>query len=42
LPALNETLKGKGKEPIPVPPAKVAASERSLGSGADIEAALLR
>jgi photosystem II stability/assembly factor-like uncharacterized protein len=41
LPALNETLKGKGKEPIAVPPAKVAATESS-GSGAEIEAALLR
>jgi hypothetical protein len=43
LPALNETLKGKGKEPIPAPPAKVAVNEQqSLGSGAEIEAALLR
>jgi photosystem II stability/assembly factor-like uncharacterized protein len=42
LPALNETLKGGGKEPIPAPPAKVAVIEKSLGSGAEIEAALLR
>jgi photosystem II stability/assembly factor-like uncharacterized protein len=42
LPALNETLKGKGKEPIAPPPAKVAVTEPSLGSGAEIEAALLR
>jgi hypothetical protein len=42
LPALNETLKGKGKEPIPPPPAKVAVIEKSLSSGAEIEAALLR
>jgi hypothetical protein len=42
LPALNETLKGGGKEPVPAPPAKVAVIEKSLASGAEIEAALLR
>jgi photosystem II stability/assembly factor-like uncharacterized protein len=42
LPALNDTLKGGGKEPIPAPPAKVAVNERSSGSGTNIEAALLR
>ncbi|MFL6590010.1 MAG: WD40/YVTN/BNR-like repeat-containing protein [Chthoniobacterales bacterium] len=31
LPALNETLKTKGKEPIPAPPAKVAVNEESFG-----------
>ena len=34
LPALNDALKAKGKEPIPVPPAKVAVNEQSLGGGA--------
>jgi photosystem II stability/assembly factor-like uncharacterized protein len=33
LPALNEALKAKGKEPIPAPPAKVAVNEQSLGGG---------
>jgi hypothetical protein len=31
LPALNETLKGGGKEPIPAPPPKVAVNEQTLG-----------
>jgi hypothetical protein len=31
LPALNDALKAKGKEPLPAPPAKVAANEESLG-----------
>ena len=42
LPALNETLKGGGKEPIPPPPAKVAVNEQPSGAGAKIEAALFR
>ena len=43
LPALNEALKAKGKEPIPVPPAKVAVNEdNSLGGSGPIPAALLR
>jgi hypothetical protein len=43
LPALNEALKAKGKEPIPAPPAKVAVNEDdSLGGGGPIPAALLR
>jgi photosystem II stability/assembly factor-like uncharacterized protein len=33
LPALNEALKAKGKEPIPAPPAKVAVNEQSSGGG---------
>jgi hypothetical protein len=33
LPALNDALKTKGKEPIPAPPAKVAVNEQSLGGG---------
>jgi hypothetical protein len=30
---LNDTLKAKGKEPIPAPPAKIAVNEQSLGGG---------
>jgi len=33
LPTLNDALKAKGKEPIPVPPAKVAVNDQSLGGG---------
>ena len=33
LPALNEALKAKGKEPIPAPPAKVAVNEQSTWNG---------
>jgi photosystem II stability/assembly factor-like uncharacterized protein len=42
LPALNDTLKAKGKEPIPPPPAKVAVNENSSGGGNEIPAVLLR
>ena len=43
LPALNDALKAKSKEPIPVPPAKVAVNEdNSLGGGGPLPAALLR
>lgn len=42
LPALNDTLKGKSKEPIPAPPPKVAGNENASGSGTKIPAALLR
>ena len=43
LPALNEALKAKGKEPIPAPPAKVAVNEdRSSGGGGELPAVLLR
>jgi hypothetical protein len=43
LPALNDALKAKGKEPIPVPPAKVAVNEdNSLGGSDPIPAALLK
>src|SRR5438105_3698885 len=33
LPAMNDALKAKGKEPIPAPPTKVAVNEQSLGGG---------
>ena len=33
LPALNDSLKAGGKEPIPAPPAKVAVEESDLPSG---------
>jgi len=33
LPAANAALKAKGKEAIPAPPAKIAVTENSLGSG---------
>ncbi len=33
LPALNDQLKAKGKDPLPAPPAKVAVNEQSLGGG---------
>jgi photosystem II stability/assembly factor-like uncharacterized protein len=43
LPALNDALKAKGKEPIPVPPAKVAVNENnSLGGAGPLPATLLR
>jgi photosystem II stability/assembly factor-like uncharacterized protein len=42
LPALNDTLKAKGKEPIPPPPAKVAVNESTSASSAKIPAFLLR
>ena len=33
LPTLNESLKAKGQQPIPPPPAKIAASEKALNLG---------
>jgi len=33
LPALNESLKSKGQQPIPAPPVKVAGSEKALNLG---------
>jgi hypothetical protein len=33
LPALNESLKSKGQQPISPPPAKVAVNDTALGSG---------
>ena len=43
LPALNDALKAKGKEPIPQPPAKVAVNEEQLSSGSGpLPAVLLR
>ncbi|MEY2551287.1 MAG: hypothetical protein QOG12_1431, partial [Verrucomicrobiota bacterium] len=40
LPALNDALKAKGKEPIPAPPAKVAVNEQSLSGGTTAQPAL--
>jgi len=42
LPALNDALKAKGKEPIPAPPAKVAMNEDNSSGGGPIPAVLLR
>jgi hypothetical protein len=42
LPALNDALKTKGKEPIPAPPAKVAVNEDNSSGGGQIPAVLLR
>jgi len=42
LPALNDTLKAKGKEPIPPPTAKVAVNEDVTSSPTKIPAFLLR
>jgi hypothetical protein len=42
LPALNDQLKAKGKEPLPVPPAKVAVNEESLGSARAVQTAYER
>src|SRR5438477_7107039 len=43
LPALNDALKAKGKEPIPAPPEKVAVNENnSLGGESALPATLLR
>jgi hypothetical protein len=33
LPALNESLKAKGQQPIEPPPAKITANEKTPGSG---------
>jgi hypothetical protein len=33
LPGLNESLKSKGQQPIPPPPAKVAVNDATRGSG---------
>src|SRR5437868_3459660 len=33
LPALNDSLKSKGQQPIPAPPVKVAGSEKALNLG---------
>jgi hypothetical protein len=38
LPALNDALKAKGKEPIPAPPAKVAVNDESLGGSTAAQA----
>jgi len=34
LPALNESLKSKGQQPIPAPPAKVVVNEATPAAGA--------
>jgi len=36
LPALNESLKVKGQQPIPVPPPKIAVNDTSSTPGAAI------
>jgi hypothetical protein len=36
LPALNDSLKAKGRQSIPPPPPKVALNENGLGSGAGL------
>jgi hypothetical protein len=33
LPALNESLKAKGQQPIPAPPAKITSNEKALDLG---------
>jgi hypothetical protein len=42
LPALNDALKAKGKEPIPAPPAKIAVNEQTFGGGVPAQAAFER
>jgi hypothetical protein len=33
LPALNDSLKSKGQQPIPTPPAKITVNEKALDLG---------
>jgi hypothetical protein len=33
LPALNESLKSKGQQPLSLPPAKITANEKALNLG---------
>jgi photosystem II stability/assembly factor-like uncharacterized protein len=42
LPALNEALKAKGKEPIPPPPAKIAVNDRTFGGSVPAQAVFER
>src|SRR6266581_2069207 len=42
LPALNESLKGKGQQPIAIPPTKVALNDEALGSGGGVNRAVNR
>ncbi|HKP93993.1 MAG TPA: hypothetical protein VJS88_08855 [Chthoniobacterales bacterium] len=42
LPALNEALKAKGKEPIAAPPAKIAVNEQTFGGANAAEVAFER
>jgi len=39
LPALNESLKAKGQQPIPPPPPKIAVNDTAFGSGAGFDGA---
>src|SRR6476620_12409472 len=42
LPALNDALKAKGKEPVPAPPAKVAVNEQTFGGESAAQVAFER
>jgi photosystem II stability/assembly factor-like uncharacterized protein len=42
LPALNESLKGKGQQPIAIPPTKVALNDEALNSGGGVNRAVNR
>jgi hypothetical protein len=42
LPALNDALKAKGKEPIPTPPAKVAVNDQTFGGESAAQVAFER
>ena len=42
LPALNESLKGKGQQPIAIPPTKVALNDEALDSGGGVNRAVNR
>ena len=42
LPALNEALKAKGKEPIPPPPAKIAVNDQTFGGSIPAQAVFER
>jgi hypothetical protein len=41
LPALNDSLKSKGQQPISPPPAKVGANDATRGSGGVVGASAL-
>jgi hypothetical protein len=42
LPTLNESLRAKGQQPIPVPPTKVALNYEALSSGGGVDRAVGR